>query len=386
MAGVRPSAVSSILRAATQPDIISFAGGLPAMDLFPVEALRAAAERVLADQGAAALQYGHTVGFDPLREWVANDMRRRGVDCAVDNIILTSGAQQALDLVCRAYLEPGDVALVETPTYLTIIRVFQACEARIVSAPTDGQGVVVEALPALIERYRPKLLYTVPNFMNPSGVTLARERRPMLADLAARYGMIVVEDDPYGQIRFAGEELPPIKAFDAEGQVIFTGTFSKTIAPGLRIGWAVIEPEMMETYVALKQVADTMSSTLDQRIAYAYLATGENSAHIQRIRAVYRERFAAMDAALRTYMPEGFTWTRPEGGMFLWVTGPASLDTGELLKAALVRGVLFVPGADFYPEATPRNSLRLSYSAATPERIRKGIAILGEVCRQYLTG
>jgi 2-aminoadipate transaminase len=201
LSAVRPSSLNSLLRAAGQPNLISFAGGMPAMELFPLEGLRVASQRVLAEQGAAALQYGSTTGYQPLRDYVAGEMQRRGVPCTAENVILTSGAQQVLDFAARAFLDPGDLVITETPTYLTAIRVFQSCEARFLAAPTDDHGIVVEALPELIKRHRPKMVYTIPNFQNPTGITLAAERRRALAELAARHGFVVVEDDPYGQLR-----------------------------------------------------------------------------------------------------------------------------------------------------------------------------------------
>jgi len=381
--GIRPSTLNNILGASARPDIISFAGGLPAMELFPMDGLRAASERVLSAQGPAALQYSDTVGYRPLREYLAEEMGRRGVACTADSIVLTSGAQQVLDLVSRAFLDPGDVVITEAPSYLTAFRVFQACEARCVAAPTDENGIIVEALPELIERYHPKLLYTIPNFQNPSGVTLAAERRPALAALAARYGLLVLEDDPYGQLRYAGKHLPPVKAFDTAGQVMYMGTLSKTVAPGLRVGWIVTEPEALTPLVVFKQVADTMSGTLDQRIAYEYLRTGENAAHVARACAVYKERYEAMDGALHEHMPAGFRWTKPEGGLFLWLTGPDDLDTGALLPRALERKVLYVPGEDFFPDGSGRNCMRLSFSACAPARICEGIALLGALCRDH---
>ncbi|MHB1007131.1 MAG: aminotransferase-like domain-containing protein [Chloroflexota bacterium] len=380
--GVRPSTVSDILKAATRPDIISFAGGLPAMELFPVEELRAAAERVVAVEGAAAFQYGPSAGYAPLRDYLAVVMGRRGITCGPDDIFLTSGSQQAIDLLCRAFLNPGDAVIVETPTYLTAIRVFQAVGAQMVAAPMDEGGIVVERLRELLERYRPKMLYTIPNFQNPTGVTLAAERRQVLAELAASYGVVVIEDDPYGQIRYAGVDLPPVKAYDREGQVVYVGTLSKTVAPGLRVGWAVIEPSLLEPMIAMKQVADTMSSTFDQRVAHAYLSTGTNAAHVAHVREVYRERYQAMDEALHEHMPAGFRWTHPEGGMFLWVTGPDDLNTMDLVSEALARGVLYVPGEDFYPDASGKNTMRLSFSVCDPARIRRGIAILGALCAE----
>ncbi|MHB1132869.1 MAG: aminotransferase-like domain-containing protein [Chloroflexota bacterium] len=384
LAGVRPSNVSSILKAATNPELISFAGGLPAMELFPVEDLRAAAERVIDEQGASAFQYGASEGYAPLRTYLARQMSERGITCGDEDVFLTSGSQQSLDLIARAFLNPGDSVIVETPTYLTAIRVFQSVSAEMLAAPMDEEGIVVEQLPALLEQYRPKMLYLIPNFQNPTGVTLAGSRRQALAQMASDYGFVVVEDDPYGQIRYQGADLPSVKAFDRQGQVIYVGTLSKTVAPGLRVGWMVIEPTLLEPMIALKQVADTMSSPFDQRLAFEYLRSGTNSAHVGRIRAVYRERYQAMDESLTKHMPAGFSWTHPEGGMFLWVTGPEYLDTTALLKEALARGVLFVPGEDFFPDASGKNTMRLSFSASDPERIRRGVAILGALCAEVV--
>jgi 2-aminoadipate transaminase len=379
-AHITSSSLSYILKAPMQPDVISFAGGLPATELFPLEDLRAASERVLGARGQVALQYGSTIGYQPLRELLVGEMARRGVRCSTEQIILTSGSQQALDLLARSFLDPGDTVITESPTYLTAIRVFQSCEARFVLAPTDGEGIIPEALPELIERFRPKILYTIPNFQNPSGITLAEPRRKAIAQLAAQYGVLIVEDDPYGQLRYAGNDIPPVKAYDEANQIAYVSTFSKTVAPGLRVGWVVATPETVEKLVVMKQVADTMSSTLDQRMVYEYLRTGENAAHVERIRTAYRERYRVMDAALREYMPEGFSWTKPEGGMFLWVTGPEGLDAAELLRVALEHRVLFVPGQDFFPDGSGGRHFRLSFSNTVPERIREGIRILAALC------
>jgi 2-aminoadipate transaminase len=381
---MRPSTIREILKVTARPEIISFAGGLPAPELFPVEGIQAAADRVLATQGPAALQYGETEGYRPLREWLAAEMGRRGIDCSFENVITTSGSQQALDLVARAVIDPGDVVLTENPTYLAAIQCFQSYEARFQPVPTDEHGLIVDALPELIARHRPKLLYTIPNFQNPTGITLAPERRRALAELAAREGLLVVEDDPYGRLRYEGADVPPVKSFDTAGQVIYLSTFSKTVAPGLRVGWVVAAPEILARLVVLKQAADLHTSSLDQRIVHEYVATGASDSHIPLIRAAYGERYRAMDAALKDELPAGFTWTHPEGGMFLWVTGPADLDTSPLLSLALARQVAFVPGQDFFPDGSGRNYMRLNFSNASPERIREGVARLARLAREVI--
>lgn len=380
---MRPSTIREILKVTTQPDVISFAGGLPAPELFPVETLRAAAERVLTSQGAAAaLQYGQTEGFLPLREYLTAEMARRGVTCDADGLIITGGSQQALDLVGRALLDPGDVVLTENPTYLAAIQCFQSCQAKFVPVPTDEAGLIVDDLPALVAQHRPKFLYTIPNFQNPSGITMTLERRRALAEAAARLDLIVVEDDPYGRLRYVGDDLPALKALDETGHVVYISTFSKTIAPGLRVGWVVAAPEILQRLVILKQASDLHSSSLDQRIIHEYLLVGTSDAHVARIRAAYGERYRALDDALAAEMPASYRWTHPEGGMFLWVTGPDDLDSGDLLRRALGHKVAFVPGQDFFPNGEGRNYMRLNFSNSSPERIREGVARLAGLLRE----
>lgn len=381
MRQLRPSTIREILKVTAQPEIISFAGGLPAPELFPVEAVRAAADSVLAREGAAALQYGPSEGYLPLREWIAEEMGRRGVKATADEVLVTNGSQQVLDLVGKLLLNPGDVVLTENPTYLAAIQAFQTLQARFVPVPTDGDGLIPEALPELIRQYRPKFLYTIPNFQNPTGVTLAAARRAALARRAAAEGLVVLEDDPYGKLRYRGAELPPVKHWDEAGRVIYASTFSKTIAPGLRLGWVVAPAEIGSRLLILKQASDLHTSSLDQRVAHAFLTQHDQAAHLERIRRAYGERFEIMDTALRTEMPAGFSWTRPEGGMFLWVTGPAELDGLALLQRAIEHKVAFVPGRDFFPTEGGANYLRLNYSNSTPERIREGVRRLAALCR-----
>jgi 2-aminoadipate transaminase len=375
------SSIREMLKATERPEIISFAGGLPAPELFPVDNILSATERVLHEIGASALQYSPTEGFAPLRESFAADSRRRGIDCSADDILITTGSQQALDLAGKIFLDKGDCVLTENPTYLAAIQAFQTFEVRFVAVPTDEQGLIPEALPALIEREKPRFLYTIPNFQNPTGVTLAAERRQALYSIAARYGLTVVEDDPYGALRYAGKSIPPIKSLDGEGIVIYLSTVSKTIAPGLRIGWVVAPEEIRRKLTIVKQAADLHTSSLDQRIVHRYLLDFDSDAHIERIRRSYGERYSIMDAALGETMPPGFRWTHPQGGMFLWVTCPEGVDTNELLRKAHLRKVIFVPGQDFFPDASGQRFMRLNFSNASPELIREGIRRLAEVCR-----
>lgn len=381
MRQLRPSTIREILKVAAQPEIISFAGGLPAPELFPVAAVRAAADSVLTKNGREALQYGPSEGFPVLREWIASEMQARGIKAVAGDVLVTNGSQQVLDLVAKLFLNPGDVVLTENPTYLAAIQAFQALEARFVPVPTDGQGLIPEALPELIKQHRPKFLYTIPNFQNPTGVTMSAVRREAIARMAATHGLVVVEDDPYGKLRYSGTEIPPIKHWDETGRVIYASTFSKTIAPGFRLGWVAAAPEIFSRLLILKQASDLHTSSFDQRVAYTFLTENDQRAHLEIIRNAYGERFGVMDAALRKEMPAGYVWTKPEGGMFLWITGPAGLDGLKLLERAIKHQVAFVPGRDFFPADAGANYLRLNFSNSTPDRIREGVRRLGELCR-----
>jgi len=381
MSQMRPSTIREILKVTAQPDIISFAGGLPAPELFPVEEVRAVADRVLSQHGSRALQYGPSEGYVPLREWIAAEMDRRGIRARPDDVLVTNGSQQVLDLVGKLFLNPGDVVLTENPTYLAAIQAFQTFEVKFIPVPTDGDGLIPEALPELIRKHRPKFLYTIPNFQNPTGITLSAQRREALARLAAEHRLIVVEDDPYGKLRYRGTEIPPVKHWDDAGQVLYASTFSKTIAPGLRLGWVVSPPAVFSRLLILKQASDLHTSSFDQLIAHGYLTGYDQGAHLERIRRAYGERYQVLDSSLRSEMPTGYSWTKPEGGMFLWITGPSGLDSLELLQRSIAQKVAFVPGRDFFPADAGGNFLRLNYSSSSPERIREGVRRLAALCR-----
>jgi 2-aminoadipate transaminase len=381
MKQLRPSTIREILKVTAQPEIISFAGGLPAPELFPVEAVRAAADAVLSVKGHEALQYGPSEGFLPLREWVSAEMTERGASVTATDVLITTGSQQVLDLVGKLYLNRGDVVLTENPTYLAAIQAFQTFEARFVPVPTDSGGLIPEALPELIRQHQPKFLYTIPNFQNPTGITLTAERRMSLARIAAVHSLTILEDDPYGKLRYRGAEIPPVKHWDETGQVIYASTFSKTIAPGLRVGWVTAPAETLGRLLILKQASDLHTSSFDQRVAHSFLVGNDQRAHLKRIGDAYGERFGVMNASLRKEMPAGYTWTDPDGGMFMWVTGPAELDGMELLQRAISHKVAFVPGRDFFPTDGGRNFFRLNFSNSSPDRIREGIKRLAELCR-----
>ncbi len=380
MNAMKPSSIREMLKMTERPDVISFAGGLPAPELFPVEHIRAAAERVLGECGARAFQYGVSEGIAPLREQIAVEMSRRRVACAADDILITTGSQQALDLLGKVFIDAGDVILTETPTYMAAIQAFQCFQADFRPVATDELGVIPEAVDELAAEGRARFLYVIPNFQNPTGRTLSLERRRQLAEIAAHRNLLIVEDDPYGRLRYRGEHLPPIKTFDESGRVIYLSTFSKTVAPGFRTGWVVASGPMRDKLVIAKQAADLHTSSFDQLVLDRYLRDFDNRRHVERVCAAYGERYAVMDEALRRHMPEGFSWTRPEGGMFLWVSGPRTMSAMAVLAEAVEAGVAFVPGADFFPCGGGENHMRLNFSNAGPEVIRDGIARLAAIC------
>jgi len=379
MANVRPSTIREILKVTEQLHVISFAGGLPAPELFPVEDVLAATERVLRGKGASALQYGATEGAASLRDTLAAEMRLRGIRCAADDVLVTTGSQQALDLIGRVFIDPGDCVLTESPTYLAAIQAFQVYEARFVTLPTDEQGLIPDALPAIIARERPKFLYTIPNFQNPTGITLSAERRQRLYAIAAEHGLLIVEDDPYGKLRYSGQEIPSIKSLDDRGQVLYLSTVSKTIAPGLRVGWVVGQKDILRKLTLAKQGADLHTSSFAQLIVDTYLTEFDSPAHVEKIRHAYGERFARMNAALGRHLGDRVRWTHPEGGMFLWVTCPESVDTNDLMLKAVDQHVLFVPGRDFFPDASGHRFMRLNFSNSKPDQIDEGISRLAHV-------
>lgn len=382
------SAIRELLKLTEQPDIISFGGGMPAPEVFPIEEFTAACEKVMKDRGAQALQYSATDGYRPLRELVARHTSRYGIETSPENILITSGSQQALDLLGKILINPGDRILVESPTYLGALQAWSSYGAEYVTVPMDKHGMVTDALEAAL-RSGPKFIYVLPNFQNPTGVTLAMERRIQLIELADQYGVPIVEDDPYGQLRYEGDHLPSVVTLDNQfrgncdacyrGNVIYLSTFSKILAPGLRLAWVVAPPEVIGKLVQAKQGADLHTATFNQFVAYEVARGGFLDRHIKVIRSVYRERRDTMLGAMDGYFPPGVDWTHPEGGLFLWGTLPENLNSTDVLKSAIEQKVAFVPGASFYPTGGGHNTMRLNFSNATPEKIMEGISRLGRV-------
>lgn len=393
--GMTSSAIRELLKLTEQPEIISFAGGLPAPEVFPVAEVKAAAQRALEEHGASALQYGTTEGYLPLREMLVRHMARYGIRVTPANVLVTSGAQQALDLIGKILLDPGDRVITEQPTFLGALQAFTSYEARYLPVPIDDDGMQVDRLEEALEAGA-KFIYVLPNFQNPGGVTLSLERRVRLVELASRYGVPIVEDDPYGQLRYEGRHLPPLVKLDAEhhgcahgersfrGGVLYLGTFSKTLAPGFRLGWIVAPEEVITRLVQAKQGADLHTSSFCQHVAYEAARGGFLDRHVLTIRKVYGERRDAMLRALDAHFPRTARWTRPQGGLFLWVTLPAGVDSEELLEDALEEKVAFVPGRSFFPNGDGAATFRLNYSYCTPPRIEEGIRRLGRVLRRRL--
>ena len=390
---MQSSVVRELLKLTEQPDVISFAGGLPAPDVFPVKEFQEASQKVLAEHGPQALQYSTTEGYRPLREMIARHTARYGIVVGPDNILITSGSQQALDLIGKVFINTGDRILVEKPTYLGALQAWNAYQTEYVTVPLDGEGMQTDKLEAAL-RVSPKFLYVLPNFHNPAGVTLSLERRKKLIELADHYGVPIIEDDPYGQLRYEGEHLPSLVVLDNEfqahngapysGNVIYLSTFSKTLAPGLRLGWIIAPVEVIKKLVQAKQGSDLHTSTFTQMVAYEVAHGGFLDKHVRVIRMVYRERRDAMLDALERYFPDGVRWTHPQGGLFLWVILPEHLDAAEVLKEAIQEKVAFVPGVAFYADGSGRNTMRLNFSFMTAEKIEEGIKRLGRVLERYV--
>lgn len=385
MNALRPSAVREILKVAERPDVLSFAGGLPAPELFPVEAIAEAHAAVMARDGRAALQYSTTEGFGPLREWVVARLARRGIRVGVDQVLITNGSQQGIDLTARVLLDAGDEVAVEDPSYLAALQSFTGCEARFLTVPSDDGGMDIAALEQALAARRPRLIYVVPEFHNPKGTTLAGERRMHLVRLAQRFRIPILEDNPYGELRFRGEAPAPLMALDDSGLVVHLGTFSKTLAPGLRLGWLVGSPEFVRAATIVKQSTDLHTASLAQRAAAELLTWFDYDAHLVRLRATYGERCQTLLDALERNLPEGTRFTRPDGGLFVWAELPSGIDSELLLKDALSEKVAFVPGSAFFAGTSRAEMLRLNYSNRPPALIEEGMARLGRVVRRYLT-
>lgn len=379
---VKSSIIRELLKITQRPEVISFAGGLPAPEVFPVARFQEACQRVLQTQAATALQYGPTEGYRPLREHIVAHMARYGIVATVDNVLITTGSQQALDLIAKLFINRGDRILVESPTYLGALQAFDLMGAEYVTVPADDDGMQTSNLEQAL-RSGPKFMYVLPNFQNPGGTTLARSRREKLVAISEKHGIPIIEDDPYGQLRYEGEHIAPLLVLDRTnlarddgyklGNVIYLSTFSKVLAPGLRVAWIVAPPEVISKLVQLKQSTDLHTSMFTQMAVYETARDGFLDEHVKLIRSTYKERRDAMLQALHDFFPPEVSWTHPQGGLFLWVTMPAGVDSSRLLDTALRQNVAFVPGDPFFPNGDTASHMRLNFSNAQPEMIREGI-------------
>jgi 2-aminoadipate transaminase len=383
---MKSSAIRELLKITQQPDVISFAGGLPAPELFPVREIEEACSYLLRHEPKRALQYSTTEGHPPLREFLAESMAKYGIHHSPDNILITTGSQQALDLIGKVFIDPGASVLTGRPTYLGAIQAWRTYQADFLTVPLDDKGMRTDMLEETLEKRPIRYIYVLPNFHNPAGTTLPEERRRELVAIARKHDLIIVEDDPYGALRYEGEDIIPIAALAPE-RTIYLGTFSKTLTPGLRIGWAVAPAEIRQRLVQAKQGADLHTSTFDQMIANDIAQRGILKVHVRRLRETYGKRMHTMLDALAEFWPDACSWTKPEGGLFLWARAPEKIDALELLKVALERKVAFVPGINFYPEADGgTNAMRLNFSNARPDMIVEGIRRLGLTLKEVLAG
>ncbi|OPZ77405.1 MAG: 2-aminoadipate transaminase [Actinobacteria bacterium ADurb.Bin444] len=372
-----------------RPEVISLAGGLPATDCFPVELFEQISSRIARSRCALSLQYGPTEGFADLKEDIAQVMAEEWTQVDPERIIVTTGGQQAIDLVSKAFLDPGDVVLAEGPAYAGALTTFVSYQANVVHVPMDNEGLDIEALEELLSRLetrgqRPKFFYIVPNFSNPSGVTLSLERRRRLVDLAAERELLLVEDNPYGLLRYDGAIPPTVFSLDRSENVIYLGSFSKIISPGIRTGWVVSPTAVYQKLVLGKQAADLCSSPLNQLFVHEFVAGGMWREYLEQLKRIYLARRNALLQALATEFPKGAVWTRPEGGFFVWATLPGDIDTGDLLVKAIEENVAFVRGDAFFADGQGTHSMRLNFSYTTEDLIAEGVRRLGRVIRDQM--
>ena len=386
MSYIKASEIREILKVTEQEDVISFAGGLPAPELFPIEEINEINQIVLKEAGTKALQYTTTEGYAPLREWISKRMNERlGTAFDKDNILITHGSQQGLDLSGKVFLDEGDIVLCESPTYLAAISAFKAYGCSFIEIPTDEYGMNMDALEDVLSKtMNIKLIYVIPTFQNPTGKTWNLERRKRLAELSAQYGVAVVEDNPYGELRFEGESLPSVKSFDTIGNILCTGSFSKIFCPGFRIGWIAGDKDIIRKYVLVKQGTDLQCNTIAQMTIAEYLKRYDIDKHIKKIVEVYRRRRDIAVKCIECYFPDNIKFTHPEGGLFTWIELPEEVSARKILEKCLEKKIAFVPGGSFFPNENKENTFRINYSNMPEDSIEKGLQILGEVVKEYI--
>lgn len=377
------SIIREILKISSQPGVINFAGGLPAPELFPIEDLKKCILDVIAKNGQNVFQYSLSMGILELRELIAKRATDRGIESSKENILITCGSQQAIELVARAFIDKGDYILTENPTYLGALQAFNYYQARYTTVEMDNEGMKIEQVEEKIKKYHPKLIYTVSNFQNPTGISMSKKRRIELVELATNYHIPIVDDNPYGDIRFSGEKLPSLKSLGGD-EVIAIRTFSKVISPGLRIGWINGPADILKYFEKVKQCTDLHTSSFGQYLIYEYINQGFLEPHIELICADYKAKRDIMLKTIRETFPEGVTWTEPDGGLFLWVELPSHISAKELLPKAIAKKVAYVYGKPFYPHGEGENTLRLNYCNASHENIKEGISRLGTLLKENL--
>lgn len=374
------TATREILKLTKRPEVISFAGGMPAAECLPTSTVRDIACDLLSGKNAVSLlQYGPTEGVGELNEQIIAYLETLGLHAKLENIQVVSGGQQGIDLMLKAFVNKGDTVLVENPTYLAFLQIAKTYEANIVGVEADGDGLVLQDLEAKLKKHRPKILYVVPTFSNPTGKTYTEENRKGILALCEKYGTVIIEDDPYGRLRYDGKPVPPLKTFDKSGSVVYVSSFSKTIAPSLRVAFAFGNADVIRKVSIGKQGTDVQSPALCQMIVAEYLKRGYFNKVLSQSIAVYRERKDAFLAAMDEYMPRSVRYTRPDGGLFIWAELPEYIDTAAMLPDAIAKNVAYIQGNEFYADGSGKNTMRLNFSASDAERIRKGVKILAEL-------
>lgn len=383
---LKGSEIRELLKLTSQPDIISFAGGMPAPELFPVEQMMEASKAVLQENGRAALQYSSTEGFPRLREQIAERMlAKNNIKTDANHILITSGSQQGLDFSARVFLNKGDVVLLESPSYLGAVNAFKACEPKFIEVPTDDGGMIMEELEKILaSTENVKMIYVIPDFQNPTGRTWDLDRRHKFMDIINKYEIPVIEDNPYGELRFEGEYMPALKSLDTKGLVVYLGTFSKILAPGYRLGWVCADDEILAKYNFMEQAASLQASTIGQMETAKWIDMFDLDAHVSKIREVYKARRTVMLDTLAKELPDCCSYTRPVGGLFAWVVLPDYMDAKELQMKCLEKKVAFVPGGSFFPNGGHENTLRLNYSCMPEDKIVKGITALCQTIKENL--
>lgn len=383
---VKPSAIRELLKLGADPEVISFGGGFPDPDIFPIEQLRKVYDSVLVNDGKKALQYTTSEGLPSLRQKLADRMKRAGVECGIKNVFMIQGAQQGLDITAKMFIEKGDVIITENPTFIGALIAFNPYEPKYVPVSMDDEGLRMDELEEALKANRnTKFIYTIPDFQNPTGITMSLARRKRIVELADEYDVMILEDVPYREIRYEGESLPSIKSFDTQGRVIQLGSFSKILSPGMRLGWVVAEPYLAEKLCLLKMAADTQNSTMNMYAADRFMEMYDIDEHIERIRKAYKAKKDLMLRTIRSEFPENVSFTDPQGGLFTWLTLQKDIDTTWLMKERTLPEVkvAYVPGASFYPVNEERNHCRINYSCMSDEKIVEGITKLGKILKEY---